>query len=120
MLEPAAIAIDMLAKPATRLRPGAGAYVNGLWVPATATNLAIRAVVLAMPPQDVMNLPEGIRTQAEWVIWSRTELSAGIEAGPSPRAADEILYAGRTMRVIHVWDRIEGGFYKAALRTVAT
>jgi hypothetical protein len=116
MLEPAAIAIDMLAKPATRRRPGAGGYVNGLWVPATPVSLAIKAVVLAMPPQDVMNLPEGIRTQAEWVIWSRTELSAGTDDA----TADEILYAGRTMRVIHLWDRIEGGFYKAALQTVAT
>lgn len=115
MLEPAAIAIDMNARPATRRRPGAGAYVNGLWVPGTATNATIQAVVLAMSPSDILNLPEGIRTQAAWVAWSRSELSAG----DGDQTADEILYAGRTMRVIHVWDRIEGDYYKAALRTVA-
>lgn len=116
MLAPAAIAIDMLAKPATRRRPGAGAFVNGIWQPGTSTNTPIVACIYAMPPEQVMNLPEGIRTQAEWMCWSRSELSAG----DGDQTADEILYAGRTMRVIYVWDRIEGGFYKAALRTVAT
>jgi hypothetical protein len=116
MLGLSAIAIDMNAKPAVRRRPGVGAYVNGLWVPAASTNTNIMACVYAMPPEQVVNLPEGIRNEAEWMCWSRTELRAGTNTA----TADEILYAGRTMRVIHVWDRIEGAFYKAALRTVAT
>lgn len=116
MLAGAAVAIDRLAVPVTLRRSAIGTYVGGLWVPGGATETTVAACVYAISPEQARNLPEGIRADAEWIAWSRHELR-----GPSEddgRPGDEIVYRGRRMRVVYVWDRVEGGFWRAALRTV--
>jgi hypothetical protein len=106
-----AIAIDMLAGPVVLRRKGPGQFVGGIWQPGTVTTDVIRACVHAATPESTMNMSEGIRVEADVVIYSRSPLRAAGEAGQTE--ADEIEWQGRTYRVLQVWPRIEGGHHKA-------
>jgi hypothetical protein len=106
-----AIAIDMLSGLAVLRRPGPGQFVAGIWQPGSETQATIRACVHAATPEMTMNLPEGIRTEADVVIYSRSELRAAGEAGQTE--ADQIDWRGRAYRVLQVWPRVEGEHFKA-------
>jgi len=118
----AAMAIDMIARPVTLSRPAVGSYVDGRWVEAASGTSTIMAAILAISPRDManlrnlMDLPEGQSTRATRSIWSRTPLFNADEA--SGRRPDEIVDGGVRYRVVAVFDRIEGGYYKAALERV--
>jgi hypothetical protein len=110
MLKLAAIGIDMFASTVTHRRFAAGGYVDGVWAPGSAVETEIRATVQATTPQTLRDLPEGIREDASWTIWSRSELR-----GPEGGQPDEIVWRGETYRVTLLWPRLEAGFYKAVL-----
>lgn len=107
----AALAIDTYAVPVTRTRRAAGAYVAGVFTPGAATTATIQAAIFAITPRALQDLPEGIRSDAKWTAWSRSDLRTA--AGDLP--ADTLTWQGATWRVIHVWPRIEGEFTKATL-----
>ena len=112
MLTKSAIAIDMLAGPVMLLRPVAGQWVNGIWQPGgDPDEVPIRACVHAATPEMTMNLPEGIRTEADVVVYSRSEIRAAGEAGQTE--ADIIEWRGRQYRVLQTWPRVEGDHFKA-------
>lgn len=103
-----ALALDSFAGAMTITRRAAGSYVNGLWVEGGEDEIPIQGVALAITPRGLMDLPEGIRESAAAVLYSRTEI----------RPDDETTWRGVSYRVTHVWDRVEGGFFKATLAKV--
>lgn len=111
-----AIAIDMLARPVTLRRPAAGAYVNGRWSEGAPTAATIRAVLTAVSPADLRDMPEGQRQEARRAIWTRAELLTADEM--AGRRADEIVDGAARYRVILVHARGEGGYHKAILGEV--
>ncbi|MCO5152581.1 MULTISPECIES: phage head completion protein [unclassified Shinella] len=65
----------------------------------------IRAAIQPASGRQLMDLPEGIRTEARWLLWSRSEVEV-----------DNLITAkGLSYRVMHVWPRDEGAFFRAAL-----
>ncbi|TLX12145.1 hypothetical protein [Rhizobium sp. MHM7A] len=101
-----AIAIDGEAVNVSLTRLAAGSYnADGNWVPGAPTTSTIRAAIQPVRGNQLMDMPEGIRTEAGWMAWSRSEIIVD----------DEIASAGITYRVLFTWPRMEGGFYRVAL-----
>lgn len=107
----AGFAIDRRARTVSRIREAAGAYnADGDWVPGAATSEDIKAVIQAAKGNQLMDLPEGIRKEAEKLIWSRSDLLVD----------DQISSKGVNYRVLFNWSREDdGGFYRAALGRLA-
>lgn len=83
-----------------------GAYnEDGKWIENPALVTDIVATVQPTSGRILRDLPEGIRDQADFTLWTRSVLALG----------DAIGYDGRTFRVIHLWPRYEGGFTRAVL-----
>lgn len=101
-----ALAIDMVAVNVSRTTRGAGGYdADGKGVSGTPTTTTIRAAIQPASGNQLMDLPEGMRTEARWLLWSRSEV----------KEDDEIGASGINYRVMYVWPRAEGGFFRAAL-----
>jgi hypothetical protein len=111
MVRQAANAIDRRAIPMTRTRQGADTYdTGGNLIPGVNTTTAIKAVIQPVNGNQLMDMPEGVRTEAGWMVWSRSEIAE----------KDFVTNAGVTYRVLFAWPRAEGGFYRAALGKVTT
>lgn len=101
-----ALAIDGEAVNVTLKRKAAGYYDDdGNWVPGAPTTSTIRAAVQPASGRQLEDLPDGIRNEARWLVWSRSEI----------RLDDQITHAGSNYRVMFVWPRADGGFHRAAL-----
>ncbi len=101
-----AIAIDGEAVNVTLTTKGAGSYNDdGDFVPGAPTDTTIRAAIQPVKGNQLMDMPEGIRTEAGWMLWSRSALAVD----------DQITSGGIAYRVLFAWPRMEGGFYRAAL-----
>lgn len=111
MTRQAVAAIDRRAWSVTRTREVAGAYdADGNWVAGSATPVTIKAVVQPASGNQLMDVPEGIRTEAGWIAWSRSDIVTN----------DKITNNGVTYRVLFVWPRDQDGeFYRAALGRLA-
>lgn len=106
----AANAIDRRAIPMTRARQAADTYdTGGNLIPGATTTVSITAVIQPATGNKLMDVPEGVRTEAGWFVWSRSELAVD----------DRITNNGITYRVLFAWPRDEGEFYRAALGLVA-
>jgi hypothetical protein len=102
-----AIAIDMEETQVT-LRTRSGGYYQsgGQWVPGAVTDTVFDAAVQPADAKQLKDLPEGLRGEARYLLWTRTPLSLD----------DLIVYEGDTFRIMHVWNRQrDGGYTKAAL-----
>ncbi len=101
-----AIAIDAEAVSMTRTRVVGGYYNDdGEYVPGGPASETIRAAIQPIKGNQLMDVPEGIRTEARWLCWSRASLVVD----------DVITHKGITYRVLFDWPRDEGSFYRAAL-----
>lgn len=101
-----ASAIDGEAVNVIRSRMALGAYdENGNYLLGTATSQPIRAAIQPTNGNQLRDMPEGIRTEAQWMCWSRSDLLPD----------DRIVHAGVFYRVLFTWPRSDGGFYRAAL-----
>lgn len=102
-----AIAIDGEARNVSLTTIGEGHYNDdGAWVAGAPTVATIRAAIFPASGNALRDMPEGIRTEAGWVLWSRAEI----------RVDDLITDGAVVYRVLFAWDRSpEGGFYRAAL-----
>lgn len=111
MTRQAANAVDRRAWAVTRTTETAGSYNDdGEWVPGSSVSTTIKAVVQPVKGNQLMDLPEGIRTEAGWIAWSRADIAVD----------DRIANNGVTYRVLFVWPRDQDGdFYRAALGKVA-
>src|SRR5690606_10287750 len=106
------IAIDGEAVNVSLAREGSGGYYNddGDYIPGTpATTSTIRAAIQPATGNQLMDVPEGMRTEARWLLWSRSEV----------KIDDTITSGGVSYRVMHLWPRMEGGFYRAAIGRLA-
>lgn len=111
----AGLAVDAMARPATLKRRAAGATVDHEWVPGALTETAIRAVIQDPKESDIRQLPEGERTEAFMVIWSRSELRTSDET--TATEADRVTSEnGQTFKITRVSARTEAGFYRAIAR----
>lgn len=109
MIGAVAIAIDWLAVSVSLTRESGGVYDdNGKWTPNAATQTSIRAVIQPARGSELMDVPEGIRSEARWLLWSRSEI----------KVDDKITSRGVSYRVMHLWPRDDGGFYRAAIGRV--
>ena len=100
-----AIAIDGEAVNVSLTRRAAGANDDdGNWVPGAPTTSTIRAAIQPASGRQLEDLPDGIRNEARWLVWSRAEI----------RLDDEITHAGSRYRIMHVWPRADGSFWRAA------
>jgi hypothetical protein len=105
-----AAAIDGEAVNVSLKREAEGQYdANGDWIAGTATTSSIRAAIQPASGRKLDDLPDGIRNEARWLVWSRSEL----------RVNDEITHGGARYRVMHVWPRTDGGFWRAAAGLLA-
>lgn len=101
-----AIAIDGEAVNVSLTRNAPGAWgSDGKFTDGAATTSTIRAAVQPASGRQLMDMPEGIREEARWIVWSRAEL----------RLDDRIAHGGQLFRVMHVWPRTEGSFWRAAM-----
>lgn len=101
-----ALAIDGEAINVTRTTKAAGTYsVDGDFTDGTATSATIKAAIFPASGNKLMDVPEGIRTEAGWLCWTRSALAVD----------DLIVSSSITYRVLFVWPRPEGGFTRAAL-----
>jgi hypothetical protein len=106
----AVAAIDRRAKPVTLKRRAAGTFnADGEAVLGVETSNTIQAVVQPASGRSLEDMPEGVRQEARYLAWSRSEI----------RNDDQIIHAGLTYRVVYVWPRLEGGFYRAAMGLLA-
>lgn len=100
-----ALAIDGEAVNVSLKRNAAGHYdQNGNWIPGVPSTSTIRAAIQPASGRQLEDLPDGIRNEARWLVWSRSEI----------RLDDVITHAGSGYRVMHVWPRMDGGFWRAA------
>ncbi|MBN9074299.1 MAG: hypothetical protein J0H34_22405 [Rhizobiales bacterium] len=105
-----AIAIDGEAVNVSLTRKAAGDYnADGEFVPGAPSTSTIRAAVQPASGRQLMDLPEGIRNEARWLAWSRSEI----------RLDDEMTQGGSRYRVMFVWPRAESGFWRAAMGLLA-
>lgn len=109
MMRQAAAAIDRRAIAATRTRaPSVAGFYNddGEWVATVTAPVPIKAVVQPARGNQLMDVPEGVRTEAGWLAWSRADLLVD----------DRLTVAGVSYRVLYTWPRtLDGDFYRAAL-----
>lgn len=101
-----AIAIDGESVLMSRTRKAAGGYNDdGEAVPGVPVTDDIRAAIQPVKGDQLKDMPEGIRTEAGWICWSRSSLVVD----------DVITHKTITYRVLFDWPRDEGAFYRAAL-----
>lgn len=104
-----AFAIDAEAITVTRERDAAGSYTSGgKFVEGASVSTSIRAAVQPAvgTGRKLMDMPEGVRDEAKFIAWSRTEL----------RLEDRLIVAGIRYKIIFVWPRAHDGvFWRAAL-----
>lgn len=100
-------AIDEEAVFVTLTTTAAGGYNDdGDYVPGSSTTETISAAIQPTNGNQLMDMPEGIRTEAKWMAWSRSEIAVD----------DEITASAVVYRVLFVWPRVhDGEFYRAAL-----
>lgn len=103
----AGMAIDRRAIAMSRTRKAADSYDpnTGKTVPGVSTTATIKAVIQPATGNQLRDLPEGVRTEAQWLLWSRAEILLD----------DTITHKSIDYRVVYVWPRDEGAFYRAAL-----
>lgn len=65
----------------------------------------IRGAIQPVYGRILQDLPEGVRSNANYVIWTRASVNED----------DTILYNGQNYRVLHIWPRPIDGFSKAVL-----
>lgn len=109
MMIDVAIAIDGEARNVSLITRAAGDYdADGNFDKGLATTTTIRAAIFPASGNQLRDMPEGIRTEAGWVAWSRSSIAVD----------DQIVNGSITYRVLFVWPRPEGGFTRAALGRV--
>lgn len=102
-----AIAIDGESYP-LKLGKKTGAWsepFGGVWVPGEPVWSDIRGAIQPAKGVQMQDLPEGLRAEARWLLWSRAEI-----------LLDDLIKDGAiSYRVMFIWPRREGGFTRAAV-----
>lgn len=101
-----AIAIDGESYPLKRgVQTGAFDKPHGgKWVAGEPIWSDIRGAIQPAKGVQMQDLPEGLRAEARWLLWSRSEVLLN----------DLIKDGAICYRVMFIWPRREGGFTRAA------
>lgn len=99
------LAIMAEAVPVTLETTGGAFNAAGKWVKGTPATSSIMATVQPASGRQLMDLPEGLRTEAKYFAWSGAALAVD----------NVVIYAGSRYRVIYTWSRPDDGFTRAAL-----
>lgn len=96
----------------TVTRQTGGSYVNGIWTPGGSSTFSIVASIQPTSGEDLVRLPEGVRTRELVTVFTPTELQ--VKNAPAGTEADRIAYKGASYEVqtVEKWDE-QGGFYRA-------
>lgn len=115
MMLSVARAIDRFAKSVTHTTRAPDDYdADGKAVRGAQTTATIRAAIQPASGHQLNDVPEGMRTSSDpkgvqtnagWLLWSRSEV----------KVDDQITSKGIVYRVMYLWPRDEGAFYRAAL-----
>lgn len=99
------MAFSVFNQSLTLLRPGADAYVGGLWQEDAASPVSIRSSVQPTKESDLKLLPEGRRLFASFTLYSKTEI----------KEEDRVELFGSMYEVLHVarWQNRILPHYKA-------
>lgn len=101
-----AIAIDLESTPVTRLRDAPGVYTDGgRYIDGIPGSMSIHAAIQPANGRQLMDLPEGIRTEAKFLAWSRSDLQVN----------DRLTVGKSLYKIIFTWPRPMDGFNRAAL-----
>lgn len=104
-------AIDAESENVTRtaVKAASGVYdVAGRWIANAPGVTTIAAAIQPARGNQLMDLPEGLRTEAQWFMWSRVAVVEN----------DRITRGGVVYRVMYVWPRVMDGFTRCALGRV--
>lgn len=101
-------ALDRFSIPITHISRSAGGYTDGgRALPRIEDTFFVRAVVQPLG-RELMNVPEGKRSEARYLFWSRHFVKE-----------DDIIITPRARCIVlWVWERDEGNFCRAALGRV--
>lgn len=92
-------------------RVAAGSYVDGKWVDGAAGNVDVSAIIQVARDDDLMVLPEGLRTEEAIKLHTRSLLQGVSE--DAQITADTFDYRGKPWRVIIAADQAIGHYYRA-------
>lgn len=101
-------AIDAEAIEVSHIRRPEGTYTDGGRGNQSEDPPEPIAAVIQPVGRQLMDLPEGKRDEAKWLYWSRVFVEEN----------DIILIPRHRTIVLHVWERDEDGFCRAALGKV--
>jgi hypothetical protein len=96
----------------TAARQTGGMYANGIWVPLSFSTFEIVASIQPASGEDLVRVPEGVRTRELVTVFTPTELQ--VKNAPAGTEADRVAYKGATYEVqtVEKWDE-SGSYYRA-------
>ncbi len=106
-----AVAIDLEATTVQRRRFTGGSYTaGGVWIKGTLEDFDFQAEVQPTSGRDLRDLPEGVRAEARYMLWTRLQ---------DLMLDDYVLYEGDEYRIIHKrnWQR-SGNYHECILGMV--
>lgn len=92
-------------------RYASGSYVAGKWVEGATSIMPITAIIQRATADDLLILPENLRTEESIKIHSRSELQGVSE--DDERSADTFSYRAKQWRIYSVTDESIGNYHKA-------
>lgn len=84
--------------PVNLYRQSPGAYVNGLWVPASETLIVITASIQPTTGEEMLSLNEGRRNKKTYSLFTSTDVNV-IAGGANP---DQVVIFGERYEVVRV------------------
>jgi len=98
------IAFEIFRMPLILYRQTPGAYVNGVWVPATETAINITASVQPTTGEEMLSLPEGRRNRKTYSLFTSTKIEVIHGFGNSTNPDQIEIYGGRYEIVrVEIW-----------------
>lgn len=104
-------ALKRWLEPLEIIRKSTGSYIDGKWVNGADVLVPIKAVIQNANPDDLILLPEGIRTTESVKIHTVSKVKTVSEVGETD--ADQFLHDGKRYRIYNTADRKIGNYYKA-------
>lgn len=92
---------EIFRMPLTLYRQNPGAYVNGIWVPASETAIQITASVQPTTGEEMLSVPEGRRNRKTYSLFTSTKIDVihGVNNTTNP---DQIIIYGERYEVVRV------------------
>lgn len=95
---------------------GVGAWVDGVFTPASPTSSTIQAMVAPLKPEELARFPEGTRVDQVIQVFTTTASLSPFREGTGA-AGDSVVWRGVEYQIeqVEAWDEL-GGFVRALAR----